>query len=296
MWKDGGGRGILTLLLYATLCYNKDNNYMLLSVLYKRKSGMKKKNSLKKVGILVVIGVLAVGGMGYWGTNGMLSKKPDFCDGMTCPEGTACLNGVCLCPTGQEVCGTICCPAEQMCLNDVKEQCVDVAGNCKSNKDCEEGKYCQIQVSQLPIGVAPVFVGHYRRCVPLGDEYRIEVKGQGTMIGSKDAMNWWSARSWCQAHGKRLIRANSLNCTNGVGQSKKWGYCCGEEQGGCDGVKGEPSIVMQALRDAYAVDKIPNWIWTSTIDDSKILSIVILNPGFVGPFLFSDVYGNAVCE
>lgn len=64
------------------------------------------------------------------------------CEGVCCPEGQTCVDGVCSpCPSGRVQCGDICCPEGQVCVDGVcvnpcpeERQCGD---NC-----CEEWQYC----------------------------------------------------------------------------------------------------------------------------------------------------------
>ena len=164
------------------------------------------------------------------------------CEGVDCPAGTSCSNGRCLCSTGEEVCGTTCCPEGQMCSSDVGG-CVDVTGECATNADCKDAdgnvdktKYCRISASNC--------YGANARgaCTAIGSKSEATIEGLGTVYRSSATMNWWSAKNWCaaqkeQGKRKRLISADHLGCYQSDGTTPhsgtSRGYCCAAGQASC---------------------------------------------------------------
>ena len=222
------------------------------------------------------------------------------CENVTCQAGTICSDGFCLCPTGQEVCGTICCPAEQMCSSDVGG-CVDVTG-CKSNADCGDDEYCEIRAGKDD-SEASCYKSYTGTCVSKGDlPAGVAIEGLGTVYKSSGIMTWWSAKNWFRAHGKRLISADALGCysnTDGttphssLGTGTARGYCCAEGQASCGSDKSKQSEIMQALWSQWG----NRWVWTDTSYDSCGVFGVSLDNGYVG--YFGHRYGsrgNALCE
>ena len=219
-------------------------------------------------------------------------EEPDPCENVTCPAGTSCSKGMCICSeTGQEVCGTICCPANQMCSSDVGG-CVDVSGACANNSDCETisgcegGKcYCGISASYAS-SEASCYKSYTGTCVSKGDlPAGVAIEGLGTVYRSIDGdMTWWSAKNWCAAQGKRLISADHLGCyskTDGTtphsGTSR--GYCCAAGQANCGSTKTKQSAIMQALRSEWS-----SGVWTNTSYGSCHAFYVYLNTGGVNSY------------
>ena len=210
------------------------------------------------------------------------------CDGVDCPAGTSCSNGICLCPTGQEVCGQTCCPENQMCSSDVGG-CVDVTGECTTNADCKDAdgnvdktKYCKISASDCYGG------GARGTCTALGGQSEATIEGLGTVYKSNDYMTWWSARNWCEAQGKRLISVSDLQCDHlSYGE---YGYCC-KDSGSCRNNITTQSAIMQALRSEWSGGS----VWTDTSYGSCNAVYVGLANGYVGNDDRYD-YGYALCE
>ncbi len=228
------------------------------------------------------------------------------CDGVDCPEGTSCSNGRCLCPTGQEVCGQTCCPENQMCSSDVGG-CVDVTGECTTNADCkdadgnvDETEYCKITASYAGSSVTSCYKNYSGTCTALGSSSKATIAGLGTVYrSSSSAMNWWSARNWCEAQGKRLldISGNRLGCYQDDGTTpfgdKTTGYCCAEGQASCGSTASKQSAIMQKLRRAVGI----SYVWVDTSYNSCNAFLVYPKEGHVDNF---DRFGNyaryAVCE
>ena len=215
--------------------------------------------------------------------------EPDLCENVMCPEGTNCSNGRCLCPTGQEVCGTICCLANQMCSSDVGG-CVDVTGACATNADCKDAdgnvdktKYCKISARDCYGG------GARGTCTALGGQSKANIKGLGMVYRSNSTMTWWSAKNWCEAQGKRLISYSDLQCDHL--SDRGYGYCC-KDSGSCSSNITTQSAIMQALRSKWD----SGYVWTDTSYSSCYAFRVGLYDGYVS---YTDRYGNgyyALCE
>ena len=75
---------------------------------------------------------------------------------MTCPEGTSCAAGRCLCPNNWEKCDDIYCAETEICTTSGTEensQCYISEGECTRNEDCKtpDGrvditKYCILKI------------------------------------------------------------------------------------------------------------------------------------------------------
>ena len=205
-------------------------------------------------------------------------EEPDpACEGVACPEGTSCSKGICICSgTGQEVCGTTCCPVEQMCSSDVGG-CVDVAGACANNTDCEtvsrcEGGKCYCKISgSYASSEASCYKNYSGTCVSKGTlPDGVDIDGLGTVYQG-GYMNWWSARNWCQAHGRKLIdiSGNRLGCYQNDGTTPfggtSQGYCCAEGQASCGRDYTKQSTIMRALTGKGTLN---TWLWTGTTYNS----------------------------
>ena len=232
------------------------------------------------------------------------------CEGVDCPAGTSCSNGICLCPTGQEVCGQTCCPENQMCSSDVGG-CVDVSGNCATNADCKDAdgnvdktKYCKISARYAGSSVTSCFKNYSGTCTAIGSKSEATIEGLGTVYRSSSRMTWWSARNWCEAQGKRLISADALGCysnTDGttphssLGTGTARGYCCAQGQASCGSTLSKQSAIMQALRREWSGRS--DYVWTNTSYDSCFVFGVDLDDGEVGSGYYSRYYVNfALCE
>ena len=233
-------------------------------------------------------------------------EEPDPCENVTCPAETSCSNGLCLCPTGQEVCGKKCCEGGQMCSSDWDGgQCVDVSGNCATNADCKDAdgnvdttKYCKISASYVGSSVTSCYKSYTGRCVYKGDlPAGVAIEGLGTVYrSSSSSMNWWSAKNWCAAQGKRLISADALGCYRSDGTTPhsgtSRGYCCAKGQANCSSTASKQSAIMQGLRSEWS----SGWLWTNTSYDSCRAFGVGLNGGNVsGSNRYNDYY-YALCE
>ena len=220
------------------------------------------------------------------------------CEGVECPEGTSCSNGICLCSTGQEVCGQKCCEEGQMCSSDWEGgRCVAVTGVCATNADCKDAdgnvdktKYCKITAGNC--------YGANARgtCEKLGGKSEATIEGLGTVYRSNSTMTWWSAKNWCAAQGKRLISADHLGCYRSDGTTPhsgtSRGYCCAAGQASCSSNKTKQSAIMQALRSEWS----SGYVWTNTSYSSCTAFSVELGIGYVGTNARNYYAYYALCE
>ena len=225
-------------------------------------------------------------------------EEPDPCENVTCPAGTSCSKGMCICSeTGQEVCGQTCCLEGQMCSSDVGG-CVDVSGNCATNADCKDAdgnvdktKYCKISASDCRGG------GARGTCEKLGDKPKeVTIEGLGTVYKSDDPMTWWSAKNWCEAHGKRMISVDALGCYRDTDGTTPFGdatigYCCAQYQARCYSTLSKQSAIMQALRREWS----SGYAWTNTSFTFCHAFYVHLNYGRVN-FAYRNDNASALCE
>ncbi len=230
-------------------------------------------------------------------------EEPDPCENVTCPAGTSCSKGMCICSeTGQEVCGQTCCLEGQMCSSDVGG-CVDVSGNCATNADCKDAdgnvdktKYCQISASRT-FSETSCHKDYTGTCTAIGSKREATIEGLGTVYRSNSTMSWWSARNWCEAQGKRLIdiSGNRLGCYQNDGTTpfgdKTIDYCCAAGQANCGRTKTKQSAIMQALRREWS----RVYVWTNTGYSSCYAFAVSLYDGFV-TYAYRDGLHYALCE
>ena len=228
------------------------------------------------------------------------------CEGVDCPAGTSCSNGICLCPTGQEVCGQTCCPENQMCSSDVGG-CVDVSGNCATNADCKDAdgnvdktKYCKISATPT-YSHGSCFKNYTGTCTAIGSKREATIEGLGTVYKSNGYMTWWSARNWCEAQGKRLIdiSGNRLGCYRDDGTTpfgdKTTGYCCAQGQASCRSTASKQSAIMQALRREWS----PDFVWTNTThryNSCLAFYVVLSNGSLTYSYYRNDAFNYALCE
>ena len=223
-------------------------------------------------------------------------EEPDPCENVTCPAETSCSNGICLCPTGQEVCGQTCCPENQMCSSDMGG-CVDVSGECKRNADCGDDEYCKISASDAPYETS-WFKNYSGTCTAIGSKSEATIEGLGTVYRSiDDEMTWWSAKNWCEAQRKRLIdiSGNRLGCYQDDGTTsfgdKTADFCCAEGQASCGSTASKQSAIMQALRSKWVY----GYMWMDTSYSSRSAFLVKLNNGHVSYDYRNNGY-YALCE
>ena len=165
------------------------------------------------------------------------------CEGIVCPEGTACQSGRCLCPNNWEKCGDICCQEGEICTTSgtaKNSQCYTAEGECTRNEDCKTSdgkidstKYCAFE---NPTSCDNPGTGTCRdKGVDRTKENAIalDLNSDGqtdTYVWKGPSMTWWSAKNWCIAHNKKLnkINAKTLNCyqTNGEPASEQYVWLC----------------------------------------------------------------------
>ena len=213
------------------------------------------------------------------------------CEGVECPEGKSCSNGICLCPTGQEVCGQKCCPKGQMCSSGTGG-CVDVTGECATNADCTEpNTYCKISADNC--------YGANARgtCEDIEGKEEATIEGW-TVYKSNGYMTWWSAKNWCAAQGKRLISADHLGCYRNTDGTRPHsginrGYCCAQYQTRCGDTLSKQSAIMQGLRRKWS-----GIAWTDTSYNSCQAFGAYMYFGEVFYYYRSDddYFNYALCE
>ena len=150
----------------------------------------------------------------------------DLCADVTCPGDMTCTDGECTCPTGRFACDTAngtCCTTNQMCSTggDTTGTCIAKGSSeCMTNADCETLKgntdyYCAISAGYTFGGSC--FNNFSGTCqlkgtgtesgeLKIGDDVIFE-KGQFLVGGT---MTWWSAKNWCAAQGRRLVKLSDL--------------------------------------------------------------------------------------
>ena len=224
------------------------------------------------------------------------------CENITCPVGTTCSKGKCLCQSGQPVCGDVCCTQTEQCteIGEVS-QCFEPEGVCFHNEDCKDengeydpSKYCH-------------FSTWMHNCMPgpgeCKDKGNFKIEAQLTGIGKiyiSDYMSWWSARNYCLAHGKKLwnIDNNPLMCFDDdiMFPPNGDGYCNKNVTGkNLTNADAERSDIMKELLSIFG-----GWhfVWTDTIYDECQASAVTLNFGYIGPrhrSMNSSTHGYALC-
>jgi len=165
-------------------------------------------------------------------------------DSSPCPKNQELLDDVCVdkCPEGvtrstrDRSCSI--CVNENVYLSYKSEPCSTETPKdmgCRSNDDCEEDEFCQIDGVWTSSNCSEITEGS---CQPVGAlSGPIEIEGLGSVVASKTAMTWWSADNWCKAQGKSLIDVSELGCHNDDGLVTDWHsgrvYCCASEQN-CD--------------------------------------------------------------
>ncbi len=204
------------------------------------------------------------------------------CEGITCPEGTSCSAGRCLCPNGWEKCGDICCAEGEICSAAGQYgYCVRLENGCTRNEDCknEEGyintnQFCNIQANTCELGEA-VGICEDKQALPTP----IFVPHVGNTYFSPMVLKWWGAKNYCLSHGKRLIsvRGNALQCFNPEIGETEVGFC-NKNQNGINwvGRDAEKSESMKPIFENYTHNT--NNIWTDS-DYSSCYSFLITRDG-----------------
>ena len=133
----------------------------------------------------------------------------------TCSGGATCVNGYCECPKG-----TMWNPRDDL----GNGWCIQAtSGECMRNSDCENSdQYCEIHTSDCDMEA-------YGKCVSLTNGIETIYNGK-TFLLAQSRLSWWSGRNWCQAHGKRMIGLDDINCSvangcsdlSGLGASFIW--------------------------------------------------------------------------
>ncbi len=140
-------------------------------------------------------------------------------------NGTVCPGGVC----EAGVCSTCAINPETDCLSKalVEGECACAPAadeaECTSwtNNECGQGKYCVFNPSGCGDNdhgtgtCQPVsYIGDYSSATIAGHEY--------TMSMCENCPDWWSAQSWCKAHGKTMVSLSDVHCTSSGCTDKLW--------------------------------------------------------------------------
>ena len=124
-----------------------------------------------------------------------------------------------LCPDGLPKCGEQCCAEGTYCAqgaNTSTYTCATATGNCTKNSDCADNQYCKFSGGDCtgPTGGT---------CTAKGTLSSTTLElGKGDLTVYKGSyMNWWSAKNFCQAHGKQLVTMADLGLSDQEGKT----YC-----------------------------------------------------------------------
>ena len=205
--------------------------------MYKEKESGR--SMVKMLGVLAIIGVLSVVGIASDAAADLNTTAPtpssptgNECTD-TCQNGATCVNGYCECPSGQ-----VWTPSD----NSGNGECGKITeGDCKTNTDCEAGKYCAIRSTEYDCEKPD-----NGTCTTLDSGKKTIYNGK-TFLYSSGTMSWWAARNWCLAHGKSLASLSDLGITRPASS------CSGSNCAGAD---------WTALKEAFG----SSYYWTN---DSK---------------------------
>ena len=210
------------------------------------------------------------------GTCGTCPEHANCDDGkITCERGYYQKNNECVVSAGKE-CTSSCQGGVATCINGYCE-CSDgiwqpsnnsgygscmtgLEGDCTTNADCKEaGKYCKIEGEWKNNYVVPTT----GTCTTL-DSGTEATYNDETFLYSPGTMQWWSARNWCRAQGRRLVSLSDLGIRGGY------------EQGECSGsncTRADWSV----LRKAFGYRR----YWTNDSWNSRYALAVHINDGGV---------------
>lgn len=102
-------------------------------------------------------------------------------------------------------------------------------GECVSytSQECPSGQYCSFESSAINNGCTDVGGGicteGVGECMPLFDGTQVTKSNDGfdgLLTGSK--MNWWTASSWCVAHGMQMPSLLEFECFRDSGKISGW--------------------------------------------------------------------------
>lgn len=166
-----------------------------------------------------------------------------YCRAGTCeplPDGMACTSAGCTCSTTvtvndveESVQGTVCsvtsnavslcCPPGSFCnsggdvnTTDTANQarCITLQGdgtNCSTNAECPQDKpFCHITWPKGTPRNCHDPSAYKGTCTALGTPITANIYGLGNVLISSGKLIWWSARNWCEAHGKHLINVEDF--------------------------------------------------------------------------------------
>ena len=213
---------------------------------------------------------------GYTGTN---------CETKLCESGSFC---------GMDGDDPLCCPSDHICTTagDVLGTCWRAESGCTTNADCETAEgcaggncYCHLEAEDCETQAGGT-------CEPLGESTpSAEVKDDngnvvfaaGRFLSNANYMNWWSARNWCEAQGRKMAYTFSFKFSQSISDDLSWCDIPCREDEACeyldeyDGTSSTEKFVCKALgnnaimelTDAYYGNVINysreaignNWFW-----------------------------------
>lgn len=238
--------------------------------------------------------------------DGLHARNTDAPDGWTQDDGSTCdpaekLGPQCqVCRTGAYVDSDALCPDDAVCVDG---ECLtkDTSGSgCMKNSDCKTlapdtcaNDPCFCDFGNSGNGVISFEQGPNGKlgtCLPATDYTRLTIRNNGIAgIISNEKLNWYSAKNFCQANGKRLPRLSPFH----VDLSKLGAYY--EEDGSCYDRGAQACENLEH----FAQYSIPNnyGFWTGNISNSSGLAYTISiarRAIFVPGRAYKTVY--ALCE
>ena len=117
------------------------------------------------------------------------------------------MNGYCECPKGTIWHPTSDTPGNGLCKSGM-------TGDCTTNADCKEGKYCKIDGSDCNTPNKGI-------CTTLDNGTKTTYNSK-TFLYSSNSVTWWAARNWCLGHGMSLASLADLSCSSSTPSCDDW--------------------------------------------------------------------------
>ena len=202
-----------------------------------------------------------------------------------------------LCNTAQD----IYCQYGQICNTDgkVAGQCLDKkdSSECLINADCPSGKYCKVTATSntnITNGeCSDLGESSGEKLIDFGEEGKIKVERSTTETG----MNYFSAKNWCEAKGKKLLDVSGtrMGCYSPTDGTTLLSYggnavlsnvnvnCCAQGSTDCGNDINKQSTKMKNLRNAMYISG-KNCLWTGTSYNTSNRSVyrLCVNTGHLG--------------